>query len=266
MSVVGEWIGGKMIRRISGDGFLLEGLVKRDFQRKYKGSFLGAAWSVLNPLITLLIMRVVFGHFFGSGIPHFTIYLFCGTIIFGFFSESTTEGLVSLAGNAYIFTKINTPKYLFLLAKNIQTLCNFLLTLCVFFLFCIIDGVTITPRFSALIYPVLMLGLFNVGTGLILSALYVFFRDTQYLWGIVTQFLMYLSAVFYSVESFSPEIQKIFLLNPIYLFIRYFRFIVLDGTLPSVLLHALIALDTCIVLLMGIWIYYRYDSEFLYYV
>ena len=255
-----------MLQTIQKHRFLLEELVKRDFNRKYKGALLGAAWSVINPLLTLLIMRVVFGHFFGAAIEHYTIFLFCGTVVFGFFSESTSEGLQALVGNAHIFTKVNVPKYLFLLSKNAQTLINFALTLCVFFLFCALDGVAFSRHFLALVYPVSMLLLFNLGMGFILSVLYVFYRDMQYFWGILTQFLMYLSAVFYSIDSFSPQIQNAFLLNPLYLFIRYFRKIVLDRAFPSAGFHALMAFDTFAVLLIGIWMYRKYDTEFLYYV
>ena len=255
-----------MFQTIKKHQFLLEELIKRDFDRKYKGSFFGAAWSVLNPLLTLLIMRVVFGHFFAGAIPHYTIYLFCGTVIFGFFSESTSEGMLALAGNAHIFTKVNVPKYLFLLAKNAQTFINFLLTLLVFFMFCALDGISFSWRFLMLLYPIGMLLFFNLGMGMILSALYVFFRDMQYLWGILSQLLMYLSAVFYSIDSFSVRVQNAFLLNPLYLFIRYFRKIVIDGSFPSTGFHALMALYTILVLLLGTWMYRRYDTEFLYYV
>ena len=255
-----------MLRTINQHRFLLEELVKRDFDRKYKGSLLGTAWSVLNPLLTLLIMRLVFGHFFGGGIPHYTTYLFCGTVVFGFFSESTSEGLHALVGNAHIFTKVNVPKYLFLLAKNTQTLINFALTLCVFFLFCALDGVTFSWRFLALVYPITMLLLFNLGMGFILSALYVFYRDIQYFWGILTQFIMYLSAVFYSIDSFSPQIQNAFLLNPLYLFIRCFRNIILEESFLSPLFYALMSFDALAALFIGIWMYRKYDTEFLYYV
>ena len=152
-----------MLSTLSKHRFLFEELVKRDFDRKYKGSFLGAAWSVLNPLLSLLIMRFIFGHFFGSAIPHFTTYLFCGNIVFSFFSESSAEGLMALYGNAHIFTKVNVPKYLFLLSKNAQTLINFGITLCVFFLFCALDGIVFTWKFLALVYPIIMLLMFNLG-------------------------------------------------------------------------------------------------------
>lgn len=255
-----------MLQTIQKHRFLLEELVKRDFDRKYKGALLGAAWSVMNPLLTLLIMRVVFGHFFGGAIEHYTIYLFCGTVVFGFFSESTAEGLLALVGNAHIFTKVNVPKHLFLLSKNAQTLINFLLTLLVFFLFSALDGVAFSWRFFLLLYPVSMLLLFNLGMGFVLSALYVFFRDVKYLWGVLTQLLLYLSAVFYSIDSFPDRVQSLFLLNPLYLFICYFRTIVLDGTIPSPGFHLLMAFDALAVLALGIWIYKKFDTEFLYYV
>lgn len=255
-----------MLSTLNKHRFLFEELVKRDFDRKYKGSFLGAAWSVLNPLLSLLIMRFIFGHFFGSAIPHFTTYLFCGNIVFSFFSESSAEGLMALYGNAHIFTKVNVPKYLFLLSKNAQTLINFGITLCVFFLFCALDGIVFTWKFLALVYPIVMLVMFNLGTGFLLSALYVFFRDMQYLWAVLTQLLLYISAVFYSIDTFPVPVRNAFLLNPIYLFIRYFRKVVIDSAIPSLGFHILMAVDTLVVLLLGICIYRKYDTEFLYYV
>lgn len=255
-----------MLQTLNKHRFLLEELVKRDFDRKYKGALLGAAWSVMNPLLSLLIMRVIFGHFFGSAIPHYTIYLFCGTVVFNFFSESTAEGMLALVGNAHIFTKVNVPKYLFLLSKNTQTLINFGITLCVFFLFCALDGIVFTWKFLVLVYPIIMLVMFNLGIGFILSALYVFFRDIQYLWAVLTQLLLYVSAVFYSIDTFPVHVRNAFLLNPIYLFIRYFRKVVIDASIPSLGFHVLMTVDALTVLLLGVWIYRKYDTEFLYYI
>ena len=82
----------------------------------------------------------------------------------------------------------------------------------------------------------------------------------------LTQLLLYLSAVFYSIDSFPGQVQNLFLINPLYLFIRYFRMIVLDGVIPSACLHLLIAFDALAVLALGIWIYRKNDTEFLYYV
>ena len=121
-----------MWNRLKQHRFLFEKLVTRDFKKKYKRTILGMAWSILSPLLMLLVMRLVFTQFFGRNMEHYTTYLFCGNLIFSYFSESTSQGMTSLMGNAAIFTKVNVPKYLFLFSKNVQTLINFGLTMIVF--------------------------------------------------------------------------------------------------------------------------------------
>lgn len=128
-----------MVQKMMRYQFLFEELVKRDFKKKYKRTILGMAWSVLSPLLMLLVMRLVFTQFFGRGMEHYTTYLFCGNLLFSYFNEASGQGMTSLMGNAGIFTKVNVPKYLFLFSKNVQTLINFGLTLCIFFVFCILD-------------------------------------------------------------------------------------------------------------------------------
>ena len=108
--------------------------------------------------------------------------------------------------------------------------------------------------------------LFNIGVGLILSALFVFFRDIQYLWSIFIQLLMYASAIFYTIDHYSYNVQCLFLVNPIYLFIRYFRKIVIDGAIPTAWFHLLMLADAVIVLGLGCWMYKKYNTRFLYYV
>ncbi len=255
-----------MFKKLKTYEFLFQELVNRDFKKKYKRTVLGMAWSVLSPLLTLLIMRLVFTNFFGRNTPHYTIYLFCGTLVYSFFNESTTQGMSSLMDNAGIFTKVNVPKYMFLMSKNVQCLINFGLTLCVFFAFCIMDHIVFTWKFVLLVYPIICEVVFNIGIGLILSALFVFFRDTQYLWSVFTQLLMYMSAIFYTIDSYSQMIRYAFLLNPVYLFIRYFRKIVIEATIPSVWFHLLMAFDALVVFGLGCWIYKKFNHKFLYYV
>ena len=186
-----------MFQRLRAHRFLFEELVKRDFKKKYKRTVLGILWSILAPLMQLLVMALVFTQFFGRNTPHYIIYIFCGNVVFSYFSEATGQGMQSLMGNAGIFTKVNVPKYLFLFSKNVQTFINFFITLIILFVFCLVDQTPITWKIICLIYPVVCLVLFNIGVGLILSAMFVFFRDIQYLWGIFTHLLMYMSAIFY---------------------------------------------------------------------
>jgi len=246
--------------------FLFEELVKRDFKKKYKRTILGMGWSVLMPLLTLLVMKIVFENFFGRGMAHYTTYLFCGNLLYCWFSEATNAGMRSLYGNAAIFTKVNVPKYLFLFSGTVQTLINFTLTLGVFFVFCALDHIDFTWKFVCLLYPILTLFLFNVGIGLILSALYIFFRDLDYLWGVALQLLMYGSAIFYTVDKMSPKVQVVFAFNPVYRHIAYFREIVLNGTVPGWETHFALAGFAAVALLIGGWMYKRYNTRFLYYV
>lgn len=255
-----------MIQKLKQHQFLFEELVKRDFKKKYKRTVLGMAWSMLSPLLMLLVMRLVFTQFFGRSMEHYTTYLFCGNLVFAYFNESTTQGMQSLWGNASIFKKVNVPKYMFLFSRNVQTLINFGLTLIIFFIFCIIDGITFTWKFGLLIIPIIGLALFNVGIGLILSTLFVFFKDMQYLWSVFTQILMYMSAIFYSIDSYSIRAQYAFFLNPVYLFIRYFRKIVLEATIPSLEFHLLMCFYVVLALVIGCWMYKKYNKRFLYYV
>ncbi len=254
-----------MLMKLKQYQFLFEELVKRDFKKKYKRTVLGMAWSVISPLLTLLVQTLVFTQFFGRKTPHYTIYVFAGNLVFSYFRDATSQGMTSLIGNASIFTKVNVPKYLFLLSKNVQTLINFGLTLCVFFIFCLLDHITFTWKFFLLIYPISMLVLFNIGVGLILSALHVFFRDIEYLWSVFTLLLLYLSAIFYTIDSYSETGRKLFLLNPIYLFIRYFRKIVIEATIPTVWFHLLMLADVLLALGIGCLIYRKKNTQFLYY-
>lgn len=254
------------IQKLKSNHFLFEELVKRDFKKKYKRTLLGVGWSLLSPLFTLLVMRLVFTQFFGRNTPHYTIYIFCGNLVWAYYSEATKGGMYALMENAKIFTKVNVPKYLFLLSKNVQAFINFLLTLVILFIFVAFDHLAFTWKFICLLYPICMLVLFNIGVGFVLSALFVFFRDTQYLYDVFLRLLMYLCAIFYTIDNYSGTMQNLFLLNPVYLFIRYFRKIIIEATIPSVYFHLLMLADTVIVLGLGCWIYKKYNTQFLYYV
>ena len=246
--------------------FLFEELVKRDFKQKYKRTVLGMGWSILSPLLTLLVMKLVFTQFFGRTMEHYTTYLFAGNLMFTYYKESTKGGMNALMANKHIFTKVNVPKYMFLLTKNVSAVINFGLTLLVFFLFAAIDGVTFSWKFITILYPILCLMVFNIGVGLILSALFVFFRDISYLYDVFTMLLMYMSAIFYTVDSYAPAVQRLFLLNPVYCAIKYVRLVVLEGTIPSVQFHLLLLFYAAMAMLLGGLIYKKKNHEFLYYV
>lgn len=251
---------------INNHSFVFAELVKRDFTKKYKRTILGMLWSILSPLIMLSILAIIFGNFFGRDIPHFVIYLFTGQIIFNYFVESTNEGMRALLDNASIFTKINVPKYLFLFSKNVSALINFGIILCIYFLSILISGLNFSWKFVMLVYPIACLILINLGIGFVLSAVFIFFRDTEYIYRLFTQIIMYGSAIFYDIKNLPEYLRFLFYCNPIFVCIDYFRSIVIFGKIPSLSLHLLLAFYALGIFFLGCWIYKKFNFRFLYYV
>ncbi|MBO5945767.1 MAG: ABC transporter permease [Clostridia bacterium] len=251
--------------KIRENSFLYSELVKRDFKKKYKRTYLGMVWSVLSPVLTLVIMRIVFSGFFGSEIAHYTTFIFCGNIIFNFFTDSTNGSMGSLMENSAIFSKINVPKSLFIISRVTSSLINFALTFCVFIVLCLVDGVSFHLGFFSLIIPVACLIVFNLGMSLFLSTMFIFFRDIQYLWNIFTMLLMYASAIFYDPSQLG-DIGELFFINPVYVYIKYFRVIVIEGSFPT-LTHNLFAIGYALLaLVVGTLVYKKTNHKFIYYV
>lgn len=255
-----------MFERLKKYQFLFEELIKRDFKAKYKRTILGMLWSVLSPLLMLTVMAVIFGNFFGRNIEHYVIFLFSGQVVFNYFTEATNEGMQALVSNSSIFSKINVPKYLFLFSKNISALINFGIILLIYFGFVALEGINFTILFLFLLYPIVCLILINLGIGLILSALFIFFKDIQYLYRLFTQVVMYGSAIFYNIDIMPQHLQTLFYCNPIFVCITYFRSIVLYDAVPDLRLHLLLVGYALLLFGIGCWVYKKYNYKFLYYV
>ena len=115
-------------------------------------------------------------------------------------------------------------------------------------------------------YPIICLLVFNIGMGLILSAMYIFFKDVKYLYSILTTLLLYVSAVFYTVDVFTPLQQSLFYINPVYSYISYFRIAVINGAVPPLWLHALCLGYAAAALFGGAAMYHKNNYKFLYYI
>ncbi len=255
-----------IVNKITENRFLFSELLKRDLKKKYKSTILGFAWSMLSPILTLAVMSLVFTHIFGRTTEHYTVYLFAGNIMFSFFSESTGRGMGALVGNADIYTRIKMPKFLFVLSANLCSVINFFLTFLVFSAFCVFDGIAFKASMLLIPIPILSLIVFSLGMCLILSVLFVFFRDMQYLWSIFTMLLMYLSAIFYTVDTLPEAIRGMLYLNPIYCFISYLRTIIIAGDIPGAFLNTVCPLYAFSALFAGILLYRRYHDRLIYYI
>lgn len=251
---------------IEKNSFLFEELVKRDFKKKYKRTVLGIFWSLLSPLMMLGVISFVFSQFFGRTIEYFVLYVLAGQIVFAYFSESTNTGMVSLLNNANIFSKINVPKFLFVLSRNVSALINFILTVVIFFCFVFAYGIEPNLLMLLIFYPIICLIIFNYGIGLVLSAFYIFFRDMQYLYSLLLQIVMYGSAIFYSIDMLSKSYQVVFYFNPLYLYITFIRDVVIYNRIPELWFVVLCGLYAVTAMVFGLLIYKKYNYKFVYYI
>ena len=236
-------------------GFLLSELIKRDFIKKYKRTSLGILWTALSPLLLLITMDLIFGTFFGKNMPHYTIYLFSGLLLFNYFSGTTKGAMGVLNANAAIYSKVPVPKLYFILSHSAANLIDFAVSLLVFFVFVAIDGISFHPRFFMLIYPVLCLYVINLGIGLFLSTLFIFVRDLNYLWPVITRVIMYASAIFYDTSIMSGAVRRLLYCNPLFMCIDYFRRIVIHSTVPSAAYHVALGLMALFCLALGLLTY-----------
>ena len=214
--------------------FLVGELVSREIKIKYKRSVLGILWSVLNPLFMMMILNFVFSTLFRFAIPNFLVYYLTGFLLFGFMQEATGGALYSIIGNAGLITKVYIPKYVFPLAKTITALVNLGFALVPLILVAAFTGVKASLALFSL--PVLFLtaAMFVMGLALIFATLTVFFRDIIHFHGILMLMWMYATPIFYPEKIIPESFRWVLNANPIYLYIKSFRLIVLDGTFPSV--------------------------------
>ncbi len=243
--------------------FLIRQLVSRDFKAKYKRSVLGMLWSFLNPLLTMSIQYVVFSTIFKTSIPNFIIYLLSGIICFNFFNEATTMCLSSIIGNASLINKVYVPKYIYPFSRTISSCINLFLSLVPLFIMMFVTRTPLRPSVLLLPFVLLMLFMLSYGVGLILATMMVFFRDTQFLWGICSMLLTYLTPIFYPETIIPDRFMTIYKLNPLYHVIRFVRSLLIDGISPEPKAYLYCFLVCFIPFLIGIAVFRKNQDKFI---
>lgn len=244
--------------------FLLKELVKRDVSGKYKDSTLGFLWSFLNPLLSMIVLTIVFSFIFGKTIKNFPVYLLCGKLLFDLFAAATTGAMNSIKGNASIIKKIYVPKYMFSVGIVCSEFINFLISLVVLVAVMI---VTKAPFYFSLIYapiPIFFLLVLVMGVGLILATATTFFTDVKYLYGVLVTLLAYMTPIFYPIEIIPQQFLIFFKLNPLYAAVTSFRDIVLYGVFPSTMTLLYLIAISIVSLIIGILVFKKYQNKFIF--
>ena len=248
--------------------FLLQQLVSRDFKVKYKRSVLGIVWSLLYPILTMVVMAIVFSNVFKFSTPgvSYLAYLLSGLIMFNYFSEASNLSMSSVVGNFGLLNKIYIPKYIFPLSKCLFVGINFLLTLVPLYIVLFATGTGVNWYHLFLPYSYLCLFMFTLGMGFILSAVSVFLRDMFYIYGIIIMMWTYLTPIMYDINLISANLQPWLKLNPLYHYIIFAREIILYGRMPQPFTWVTCLVSSVAVLLIGVIVFKKTQDKFIYYV
>lgn len=245
--------------------FLIKQLVSRDFKAKYKRSILGAFWSFLNPLLTMIVQYIVFSNLFRFDIPYYPVYLLSGIIVFNYFTEACSMALTSIVGNATLITKVYVPKYIYPLTRILSSLVNLLISMIPLIIVTTFSGLYPTKAYLLIPIMLICLAMFCLGLGMLLSAAMVFFRDIQFLWGVLTMIWMYLTPIFYPESILPQQVSWVLKINPLYYFITFLRSCVIDGVSPEPVVYVQCFLISLCVLAIGAWVFKKTQDKFVLY-
>ncbi len=256
----------KMWEGIKHYRFLLSQLVIRDFKTRYKRSIFGVLWSMLNPLLTMCIQYLIFSNIFRFQIENYAVYLLIGTVTFNFFSESTQTALGSITESASLITKVRIPTCIFPISKIISAGINLIFSTLALYVIILIQRLPLNP--CHLLIPVLyiMLALFSLGVGLVLSSATVFFRDMQFIYNVLIVLWTYLTPLFYSADIIPAQYQPIYRLNPMYHYVTFFRTLVLNAQMPTLSEFLWCGGYAAIAMLIGVLLYRKLKKNFILYI
>jgi lipopolysaccharide transport system permease protein len=222
---------------------------------------------MLNPLLTMLVMVIVFSNLFRFEVQFFPIYLLIGTMLFTFMSGAVTRSLTSVLGNASLLKKIYIPKYIFTLAAVTSEFVTFLFSLGPLVVLVIAVKVPLSLRFIFVLIPIVQLYIFSLGLGLFMAQATVFFRDMVYIWQILSTAWLYLSSIFYPVTILPDWLYTLVTrYNPMYFYIAMFRnFTIGTANMGSLDLAVRGAVAAAVMLVLGIVSFSYSKNKFILY-
>ena len=245
---------------------LLSELVSRDIKIKYRRSVLGVLWTLLNPLLMMIILSVVFSNLFKFDVENFPLYLLSGQIVFNFYSESTSSAMSAITGNAALIKKVYVPKYLFVISRVFSSFINLMASFTALLL--VMMAMRSELHWTVMLSPIplMLLVLFSLGVGMILSAVTVKFRDIMHLYSVFLTALTYLTPVIYPMSILPAWLIPIVKLNPITNILQMFRNVMIYNSLPSIASMIIAIVECSIMLVFGLYVFYKNQDDFLLYI
>ena len=238
-------------------------LVKKDIKLKYRRSYLGILWTLIEPLLTMIVLTIVFSSFYGKDDKSFPVYILTGRLLYTFFANATKAATKSIRSNASMIKKVYVPKYIYPVSSVISSYVIFLISLIVLVGVSLVLGVYPTIHIIHAIIPLAVLFFMALGVGMCLATLAVFFRDMEYLWGVDLMLIMYSSAIFYNPEKIIKNgYGWILQINPLYACIVNFRSAVFGAAIETDYMLYSMAFAS-VTLIIGIFAFYKQQDKFI---
>lgn len=243
---------------------LIVQLVSRSVKARYKRSFLGVAWTMVNPLLTMTVLTLVFSQLFRAPARDYALYVLSGLVMWNFFAQSTTAAMSDLMWGGGLIARVYLPKSVFALAALGTGLVNLLLALVAYALISLVLGVPPMASWLLLPIPVMAVGLFALGTALALSAAAVYFADVMPTYEVLLTAWLYLTPVIYPLDLLPESVQLWLRWNPMLWFVEAFRSVLYEGRIPNAVTLAVTFGLGLAMLALGWWIFTRKAREYAY--
>ena len=243
---------------------LVAQLVSRAIKTRYKRSVLGVAWTMLNPLLTMIVLTVVFSQVFRFTTENYPVYVLSGVMVWTFFSGTTTAAMGEMVWGGGLLSRIYVPKAVFAVAALGTSIVNLVLSLIPLFLIAIVLGVPLRLSLFAMLPAVLLLTMFSLGIGLLLSTAVVYFADMLPVYSVILMMWMYMTPIIYPLEIIPQALIPIFKINPMYAMVEIFRQPLLYGTIPGWNIWGLAGLYAIVSLVIGGIVFASKANEYVY--
>ncbi len=241
---------------------LIKNLVISDLKTKYSSSVLGFAWSMLNPLMMMIVLFFVFSNVFKSSQENFALYLLIGITGWRFFAIGTSTAMTSVVGKPGLVTKIFIPREILTISSTISALVSSFLEFLVLIPLLVLMGASLS--ITILLFPILHILYFFIvyGTSLALAALYVYYRDLAQIWEVILQIGFFVTPIVYPVNVIPERFLFYYMLNPVTRLIGMYRDILLKGSLPGFMDVILVIIFGSVLFIFGSWIFKRLSRRF----
>ncbi|MFC1809991.1 ABC transporter permease [Patescibacteria group bacterium] len=240
---------------------ILKEIAISDFKVRYQNSLLGYFWTLIKPLLLFAVLYVVFSIFMRFPVENYQLYLLLGIVIWNFFAEATSIALRCFETKQSLITKVYFPRIIIVIASTLTSFLTFLLNMIVFFVFLALSDVTFSFNFFFFLFYVIELYFIILGLSLILSVLYIRFRDFSHIWDVLLQIGFWMTPIIYPITLVPDAYHKLIFLNPLARLIEYSRAVFILDHIPAFHLNVALLLMVTVTLIFGIFIFLKFEKR-----